>query len=130
MTGHRTQSLPLTPKFLYRSSSFVQIARAAEIWILLISRLFSSDSQSVVSAQPLNSTSLLHPNPNPKVMSPYLETITMKRVGNGMSQPHSPLALFAEFNVCFIRKTTIGDLESHFLINNFCFEDRANGVPF
>lgn len=54
----------------------------------------------------------------------------MKNIQNGMSQPHSPLALSAKFYVCFVRKITIGDLKSHFLINNFCFVDRINGVLF
>lgn len=65
-----------------------------------------------------------------KVGSLYLEAIMMKKVQNGMSQLHSPLALSAKFYVCFVRKITIGDLESHFLINNFCFVDRINGVLF
>ena len=65
-----------------------------------------------------------------KVGSLYLEAIMMTKAQNGMSQLHSPLALSAKFYVCFVRKITIGDLESHFLINNFCFVDRINGVLF
>lgn len=70
------------------------------------------------------------PQPNAQVLSLYLETIMRQQVGNGISHTQSPRALFVEFYICFVRVITLGHLESHFLINNFCFCGQDQGSPF
>lgn len=65
---HRTQSLLLTPRFLYRGSNFVQATRAVEIWISFFLVSFSSDSR--VSAQPRVEQAPFTPNSIP-AFCPY-----------------------------------------------------------
>lgn len=54
----------------------------------------------------------------------------IEQVGNGISQSHSPLGHFAEFYICSVKIITLGNLESHFLIINFCFCGQDKQSPF
>lgn len=111
----RTQSPILTPRFLQRGGHFVQITLAVEIWISLFSFHFLG------AAEVWSQSHLPSPQLHPWVLSLYLETITMKQEGmQSLEGMNSPLALFAEFCIFPPRIITLGNLESHFLINNFC----------
>lgn len=56
------------------------------------------------------------------------EAVRMKQIENGLPQTHSLLAFSAEFSICSVHKITVGDLESHFLINMSYLVDRLNEI--
>lgn len=64
-TVYRTESLLLTPRFLSRSSNFVETTQAVEIWVFVLLVSSSGDSWSVVSARPWIEHSPFTPTPTP-----------------------------------------------------------------